>query len=119
MKNYLDLTGKVALITGGSSGIGAAAAAVLCDLGAKVALGYHSNRAGADEVCQSIAARGGVAVAIQADVRRADGIRSLMTQVTNALGPVEILVNNAGSLVCRSESPRSRRTGGMTSSISI
>ena len=103
MKNYLDLTGKVALITGASSGIGAAAATVMSDLGAKVAVGYHRNKDGAEQVCAAIAAAGGVALAIQADVRRAQEIRSLVTHVTETLGPIDILVNNAGSLVGRQQ----------------
>ncbi|MDQ1473244.1 MAG: hypothetical protein QOJ99_4724, partial [Bryobacterales bacterium] len=48
MQNYLDLTGKTALITGASSGIGAAAAAIFADLGARIAIGYHSNEKGAN-----------------------------------------------------------------------
>ena len=60
-------------MTGGSSGIGAATAAVLADLGAKVAIGYFHNEKGATEVRESIAAAGGTAIAIHADVRRGSG----------------------------------------------
>src|SRR5438105_10032752 len=101
MQNYMDLTGKVALITGASSGIGAATASVLADLGARVAIGYHGNEEGAERVRQSIISAGRHAVAIRADVRRADEIHLLVKHVTDELGPVDILVNNAGSLVER------------------
>jgi 3-oxoacyl-[acyl-carrier protein] reductase len=101
MKNYLDLTGKVALVTGASSGIGAATAAVLADLGAKVALGYYGNQKGAEQVRDDIARAGGRPIAIRADVRQADEVRSLVKRTTEELGPIDILVNNAGSLVQR------------------
>jgi 3-oxoacyl-[acyl-carrier protein] reductase len=101
MQNYMNLSGKVALVTGASSGIGAATATVLADLGARVALGYFHNETGAQEVCRSINASGGKAIAIRADVRRAAEIRTLMNQVTEQLGPIDILINNAGSLVQR------------------
>lgn len=101
MQNYLDLTGKVALITGASSGIGAASAAVFADLGARVAIAYHRNQEGAEQVRHNIARAGGQAVSIQADVRRSDEIRSLVKRATDQLGPINILVNNAGSLVER------------------
>jgi 3-oxoacyl-[acyl-carrier protein] reductase len=101
MQNSLDLTGRVALITGASSGIGAATAAVLADLGAAVAIGWHRNEEGAERVRAAIVASGGKAISICTDVRRAAEIRSLVTRASEALGPVDILVNNAGSLVAR------------------
>ncbi|HYL74018.1 MAG TPA: glucose 1-dehydrogenase [Bryobacteraceae bacterium] len=101
MKNYLDLTGKVALITGASSGIGAAAAGLFAELGANVAIGYYRNQEGAEQVRDQITATGGKAMAIQADVRRAVEIQSLVKNATGQFGPIDILVNNAGSLVER------------------
>lgn len=101
MKNYMDLTGKVALVTGASSGIGAATALVFADLGATVAIGYHGNEAGAEKVRHEIHKSGGKAMVIRADVRKATDILQMMEAVTAALGPIDILVNNAGSLVER------------------
>jgi NAD(P)-dependent dehydrogenase (short-subunit alcohol dehydrogenase family) len=101
VKNYMDMTGKVALVTGASSGIGAATASVLADLGARVALSYHSNQQGAEEVRAAILAAGGTAIALPADVRQASEISSLVERTTNELGPIDILVNNAGSLIGR------------------
>ena len=101
MHNYLDLTGRVALVTGASSGIGAATASVLADLGARVAVGWYHNESGAEQVRQKIIASGGTAIAVRADVRRAPEIDRMMKQVTGELGPIDILVNNAGSLVKR------------------
>jgi 3-oxoacyl-[acyl-carrier protein] reductase len=101
MKNYMDLTGKVALITGASSGIGAATAAVFADLGAKVAIGFLGNAAGAEKTRDEITKAGGTAIAIRADVRKAESIHTLFQTVHAQLGPIDILVNNAGSLVER------------------
>src|SRR5579885_780049 len=101
MKNYLDLTGRIALVTGASSGIGAATAAVLADLGARVAIGYHANQKGAHEVCDGIVKAGGKAVALQADMRNPAEVRPLVERATREIGPLDILVNNAGSLVKR------------------
>lgn len=101
MTNYLDLSGKAALITGASSGIGAATARVFADLGAAVAIGYHRNQKGALQVRDEIAGSGSEVIAIQADVQQPQQARSLVEQAQNLLGPVDILVNNAGSLMER------------------
>jgi 3-oxoacyl-[acyl-carrier protein] reductase len=101
MHNYLDLTGKTALVTGASSGIGAATALVLADLGARVAIGYNHNPKGAEEVCAKIAAAGAEAVAIQADMLNPADIARMVKSAAEQLGRIDILVNNAGSLVRR------------------
>ncbi len=101
MQNYLDLTGKVALITGASSGIGAATASLFAELGANVAIGYHTNRGGAAQVQRRIADPGGQAISMQADMRKDSDIQSMAKAATEQLGPIDVLVNNAGSLLRR------------------
>jgi 3-oxoacyl-[acyl-carrier protein] reductase len=101
MTNYFDLSNKVALVTGASSGIGAASAKALANLGADVAITYHHNQAGAEQVRDEIAGLGRKVVAIHADVRGNDQITALVSRVTDELGRIDILVNNAGSLVER------------------
>src|SRR6478672_5915391 len=101
MTNYFDLSNKVALVTGASSGIGAASARVLGELGADVAITYLHNQAGAEKVRDQIIAMGRRAFAVHADVRDADQITATVSKVNQELGPIDILVNNAGSLVER------------------
>lgn len=101
MQRYMDLTGSVALVSGASSGIGAATAVTLADLGARVALGYHRNRTGAEATRDRIIAAGGQAVALEADVRRADHVAALVRDTVAQLGTIDILINNAGSLIGR------------------
>jgi 3-oxoacyl-[acyl-carrier protein] reductase len=101
VKNYLDLKGRTALVTGASSGIGAATARVLADLGAPVAIGYFNNESGATETSRAITEAGGKAVAIRADVRHAAEVDKLVKRATSEFGPIDILINNAGSLVKR------------------
>jgi 3-oxoacyl-[acyl-carrier protein] reductase len=101
-----DLTDRVALVTGGSSGIGAATAAVLAGCGARVAVSYHENRDGADAVARQITQSGGKAVAFGADLRRVATVQGLIEAAAAALGPIDILVNGAGSLIRRSPLPQ-------------
>jgi 3-oxoacyl-[acyl-carrier protein] reductase len=101
MKSLLDLAGRTALVTGASSGIGAATAIALAELGASVAIGCHGNVRGAEGTRDRIVASGGKAIVIAADVRRAAEVRSLVERAARELGPIDILVNNAGSLIAR------------------
>lgn len=87
---------RVALVTGGSRGIGRAIAKTLAADGHRVAVNYASNATAADEVVAEIAAAGGEAVAVRGDVASSDSVTDLFAQVAARLGPVEILVNNAG-----------------------
>lgn len=101
MHNYLDLSGRIALITGASSGIGAASATLMAGLGAQVAIGYHANQKGAETVRETILRAGGKAILIRADARQPDQVRAMVKTVTEQLGPIDILINNAGSLIQR------------------
>jgi 3-oxoacyl-[acyl-carrier protein] reductase len=87
---------RVALVTGGSRGIGRAIAIALGEAGHAVAVNYASRADAAEEVVASIAATGGAAMAVRADVGDEDAVASMFEQVAEQLGPVEILVNNAG-----------------------
>jgi len=92
-----SLNGRVALVTGASGGIGRATAIELARRGARVAVHYFRHRAGAE---QTLATAGSGAV-FGADLRRLDEARRLVAEVEHDLGPIDVLVNNAGDLVER------------------
>src|SRR5438034_3299008 len=91
MKRKLE--GKVAVVTGASKGIGAAIAQHLAAEGAAVVVNYSSSREGADRVVSQIAAKGGRAVAVHANVANQEDIRRLFAQTKKAYGRLDILVN--------------------------
>ena len=101
MKTYSDMNDKVAIVTGGASGIGGATARALAESGVKVVVNYHRNQGGADAIVAAIRQGGGQAVAVRADVRLSAECGALAAAATSQFGPVDILVNNAGSLAGR------------------
>ncbi|HEY6627580.1 MAG TPA: 3-oxoacyl-[acyl-carrier-protein] reductase [Acidimicrobiia bacterium] len=90
------VNGRVALVTGGSRGIGRAIALRLAGSGNQVAVNYASNAAAAEETVNAIESAGGHAISYAADVSQEDQVEEMFAKVAAALGPVSILVNNAG-----------------------
>jgi 3-oxoacyl-[acyl-carrier protein] reductase len=91
-----ELTGKVAIVTGASKGIGAAIAKGLGAVGASVVVNYASSREGADRVVAEITGKGGKAIAVEADVSKAADVQRLFDETKRAFGSLDVLVNNAG-----------------------
>jgi 3-oxoacyl-[acyl-carrier protein] reductase len=90
------LTGKVAVVTGASKGIGAAVAKALAAEGALVVVNYASSKAGADAVVAAITAAGGRAIAVQGDVSKAADAQGIIAAAIETYGHLDILVNNSG-----------------------
>ncbi len=90
------LTGKVAIVTGASKGIGAGIAKGLAAEGASVVVNYSSSKEGADRVVGEIAKKGGKALAVQGDVSKAADVKRLFAETKKAFGSLDVLVNNAG-----------------------
>jgi 3-oxoacyl-[acyl-carrier protein] reductase len=95
----IDLKGKVALVTGGSRGLGRAICLKFGSLGAKIAVNYNNNEAAAHEVVSAIKAigNGADAIAVQGDVSKSEDAAKVVKATTDAFGRLDILVNNAGT----------------------
>jgi NAD(P)-dependent dehydrogenase (short-subunit alcohol dehydrogenase family) len=96
VESVAGFEGRTALVTGGSRGIGAAIAVTFAERGADVAINYHSNRDAAEDVASRVRALGRKAGVYQADVTDWDACQSMAAAIERDLGPVGILVNNAG-----------------------
>jgi 3-oxoacyl-[acyl-carrier protein] reductase len=96
-----SLRGRTALVTGGARGIGAAIVRALAEAGAAVAINYRERADAANALANQITGAGGKAVAIGADVSEAGAVTQMMERANAELGPIEILVNNAGIAIVR------------------
>ena len=96
-----DLGGMRVLVTGASTGIGAAVARAFAARGARVAIHYNTSEASAREVVAGIAAKGGTAHVVQGDMQHHGDARRVVEEAATALGGLDVLINNAGSLVRR------------------
>ena len=101
MSIHSDLTGRVALVTGASRGIGAAVALALAEAGADVAINYRERGDEAAAVAATIVATGRRAVTVAADVSRGEAVSDMVRLVQARLGRIDILVNNAGIALIR------------------
>lgn len=96
-----DLSKKVILVTGASRGIGAAVASKLAQAGGKVVINYAHGKEAADAVVEQIKTNGGDAIALQADVSKADEVKALFDNAIAHYGRIDVLVNNAGIMITK------------------
>src|SRR5688500_17814624 len=96
-----DLAGRLILVTGASTGIGAAAAKAFAAHGGRVALHYNASKAEAEDVAKAIESAGGTCHLVQGDLAQEGEPRRVVEAAAKALGGLDVLVNNAGSLIKR------------------
>jgi len=96
-----SLRGHIALVTGGSRGIGAAVSKALADAGADIAVNYRERADEAKTLSERLREAGACVIAVQADVSRADQVAKMVATAKSELGPIDILVNNAGIAISR------------------
>jgi 3-oxoacyl-[acyl-carrier protein] reductase len=96
-----DLKGKAVLITGASTGIGAAAARAFAQHGSRVAVPYNASREEAEKVAADVHSLGGEAVLVGGDVTSSANVKRIVAETLAALGRIDVLINNAGGLVAR------------------
>lgn len=99
----LSLKGRTALVTGASTGIGHATAIELAALGAKVVAHYNASQGPAEELAARIREAGGECELVRADLSNPDGAEALAREVAERFGPVDVLINNAGGMLERSD----------------
>lgn len=95
--SHTELTGKVAIVTGSSRGIGRAIALSLAELGATIIVNYANRSESADSVVKEIESKGGQAFAVRADIAKVSEIEALFAQTIQSFGRIDILINNAGT----------------------
>ena len=98
----MDLTGKTALVTGSSRGIGKAIAIKLAQAGANITINYLRNRSKAEETAAEIEAEGAKALIVQANVAKEDEVNNMFSEIESAFGRLDILVSNAASGILKS-----------------
>jgi 3-oxoacyl-[acyl-carrier protein] reductase len=119
MTAKLDLSGHVALVTGGSRGIGAAIALALAAAGSAVAVNYRERASDAEAVVAKIKAAGGRAIAVAADVSHGAAVKAMVERASTALGPIDILINNAGIAIVRSVDDLSEAEFDLTIAVNL
>jgi 3-oxoacyl-[acyl-carrier protein] reductase len=98
-----DLKDKAVLITGASTGIGAAAARAFAPYGARLAIHYNASREAAEQVAADVRALGGSALLVRGDVTQAADVARIVAETQAGLGRIDVLINNAGGLVARTK----------------